>query len=195
MARCASHAMCINMSKRREKLVFKGEVFSIYQWRQKLYDGTYATFERADRQSIVQIIPTMGRKIAIALEEQPLIRPTLGILGGLIECGERPLAAAKRELLEESGMVSGRWKRLRKFVYTGKVRYTVYLYAAIDCRKVAGQHLDPGERIEVRYTTLRGLLGLSKRIRTGEDVRLYLTEIKYEPKKRKALEKLLFGRA
>ena len=55
------------------KLVFDGEIFRVYQWKQRLYDGSYATFEVATRPSIVQILPEVDQKIAIAFEEQPAI--------------------------------------------------------------------------------------------------------------------------
>ncbi len=180
------------MPKARERRVFRGKIFSIYQWKQRLYDGSYATWERANRASTVQIIPTVGKKIVIAREEQPLMKPMLGMLGGMIDPGERPLAAAKRELLEESGLASGNWKLVKKFEYRAKVRYNMYLYIAAGCRKVAGQSLDPGEKISVRYVTLARLMSLVKTIRTGDDVRVYLMEAKYEPRMRKKFESLLF---
>lgn len=172
------------------KLVFDGEIFRVYQWKQRLYDGSYATFEVATRPSIVQILPEVDQKIAIAFEEQPAMSPTLGLIGGVMEDGEPPLAAAKRELLEESGMNARKWKLLGKFSNSGKVLFDVYLFAAVGCRKVAEQKLDPGEKITVRYTTPGRLMENIARMRTSPEIKHYLTEIRYVEKKRKSFEAL-----
>ncbi len=86
-------------SSPKGKLVFDREIFMVYPWKQRLYDGSYATFEVATRPSIVQILPEVDQKIAIAFEEQPAMNPTLGLIGGVMENGEPPPAAAKGRCL------------------------------------------------------------------------------------------------
>jgi ADP-ribose pyrophosphatase len=44
---------------------------------------------------------------------------TLGIVGGYLEPGEEPLAAAQRELLEESGYAAPSWESLGEYVVDG----------------------------------------------------------------------------
>ena len=44
---------------------------------------------------------------------------TLAPVGGYIDEGEQPLAAAKRELLEETGYKSRQWEHLGEFVVDG----------------------------------------------------------------------------
>jgi ADP-ribose pyrophosphatase len=44
---------------------------------------------------------------------------TLAPVGGYVESGEEPLAAAKRELLEETGYIAEQWEYLGDFVVDG----------------------------------------------------------------------------
>ena len=105
---------------KKEKMVFEGEIYRIYQWKQKLYDGSYATFERAERPSVVQILCMMGNSVLLAKEEQPNMEPSINMFGGVIEEGERPLEAAKRELLEEVITRSKAGRRVIAYVTTEK---------------------------------------------------------------------------
>lgn len=85
--------------------VFKGKLFDIYQWKQELFDGKKVTFEKLKRPDTVNVIPiTSNGEIVISEQEQPGTDPFIGCLGGRIDEGEEPLEAAKRELLEETGM-------------------------------------------------------------------------------------------
>src|SRR3989338_5204026 len=86
------------------KRVFKGELFEVWQWEQKLYDGSTAVFEKIRRQATALVIPVVGDKILIQRQEQPHRRSAyLSLAGGRIEDGEEPLLAAQRELLEQTG--------------------------------------------------------------------------------------------
>src|SRR3990167_11506494 len=91
--------------------VFKGKIFEVYQWEQKMFDHTTETFEMIKRPNTIQIAPTMNGKILTTREQQPG-RPVreFGLYGGRGEEGEEPIDTAKRELLEESGMESDHWE-------------------------------------------------------------------------------------
>lgn len=133
------------------KLAFKGAVWEVYQWQQKMFDGTYETFEGLKLQGGVKVIATKGSKLFMSKEETPADSVRYTLLGGGINSGETPLEAAKRELLEESGMVSNNWELVEVidlFKYR-RVDSYIYLFIAKECEKVAGQKLDPGERINV----------------------------------------------
>jgi len=93
------------------KKVFTGEIFDVYQWEQEMYDGSTVIFEKIKRADTVSVIPiTTEQKILISHEEQPGLKPFYGVFGGRIEPEENPLSAAKRELLEETGYQSDKWK-------------------------------------------------------------------------------------
>ena len=93
------------------KMVFKGKIFEVWQWQQKMYNGTTQTFERLKRPDTVQVIPVVGSKILTQRQEQPdQSAPFFSFPGGRCDEREDPLAAVKRELLEETGYVSKEWQ-------------------------------------------------------------------------------------
>lgn len=144
MSKIPAHATC----------VFKGVIFDVYQWEQELYDGTMATFEALRRPDTVVVFALNGDKIFYAQQEQPGKLPFLSLFGGRADEGEEPLQAAKRELLEETGMVSDSWRQIRHHRSGGKIDWNIYYFVAADCRKVADPELDGGEMIEVLSTTI-----------------------------------------
>ncbi|MBO4905393.1 MAG: NUDIX hydrolase, partial [Lachnospiraceae bacterium] len=67
---------------------------------------------------------------------------------------EDSLAAAKRELLEETGYESNEWEHLLTLPSNATIADNyAYIFAARNCRKVSGQSLDATEFLNVnRYT-------------------------------------------
>jgi ADP-ribose pyrophosphatase len=140
------------------KLVFKGIIFSVYQWQQEQFDGSYQTFEAIQRGGTVQIIPTFKDKILLSYEEQPMKPKTFTFFGGKMDENEDPLTTAKRELKEETGMESDDWELLKEYDSKGNIDWNTYLFIARNCKKVDKQHLDAGERIEIKTVTFEEFL-------------------------------------
>ena len=132
------------------KKVFAGVIFDVYQWPQKMYDGSTETFEMLKRPDTVQVIATRGDKILLAYETQPTKGPAYTLFGGRVDKGEPPLTAAKRELREESGFVSNDWELLKSWRPYNKIDWEIFLYVARDCQKMGAPTLDPGEQIELK---------------------------------------------
>ena len=177
------------------KKVFEGVIFDVYQWEQKMFDGSEQTFERIKRVDTVEVIVTRGDQILVTQEQQPDRPLSLTIPGGRIENGEDPLDAAKRELLEETGCVSDDWGLYQEVMPILKIDWTVYLFIARDACQVQDSHLDAGERISVRWVTFDEFLDLAdsgELMYFLEEFRTELVRAKYHVPSREALRQKLF---
>lgn len=130
------------------KLVFKGVMFSVYQWQQKMFDGSMSTFEMVKRPNTIEIIATQGDKILMSRQSQPTKPNYYSLFGGRAEEDENPLVTAKRELLEESGLESNDWELIKSYQPIHKMDWEIFLFVAKNCKKITEPKLDPGEQIE-----------------------------------------------
>ena len=131
------------------KRVFQGVIYSVYQWDQERFDGSHSTYEMIKRPHSAMVIPTQGEKIILTKQEQPRTGEYYSLLGGQVDEGEEPLDAAKRELKEEGGLTAENWELYDTFEPMAKFDWNMYLFIARNCKKVAGQNLDAGEKIEL----------------------------------------------
>lgn len=136
------------------KEVFKGEIFSVYQWPQKLFDGTEATWEVVKRSDTVVVIPiTSDGKIIILEQEQPGRPPYLSFPGGRVEEGENVAETAKRELQEETGYEPAELSLIKAYQPLTKIDWAIYSFIAKGCVKKHSQNLDAGEKITIKEIT------------------------------------------
>lgn len=131
------------------KKVFTGQIFDVYQWEHKLFDGSFATFERLKRPGTTDVIATKEGKIILCIQSQPTKSNYYSLFGGRVEKNEEHLIAAKRELLEESGMQSDSWELYKSYQPLNRIDWDVSIFIARNCVKVAPQKLDAGEKIEI----------------------------------------------
>lgn len=163
------------------KQAFKGVIFEIFQWEQEMFDGTTETFELAKRENSVETIVVQDNKIVFAFEEQPLKGHFHSLLGGKQNPDETPLEAAKRELLEESGMTSDDWELLRVYDTSPRMEWQNYIFIARNAKSVAKQNLDPGERITLASKPFPEFIELitSQNFRVNPHFVIELLKMKY----------------
>lgn len=175
--------------------VFKGVIFDVYQWKQKMFDGSFETFERMKRPDTASVIPvTKDGKIILCVQEQPGRKAYYSTLGGRIDAGESPLAAAKRELLEEAGFKSNDWVLLGAVQPVTKIDWAVFTFVARDCAKVAQPSLDAGEKIDLLFVSFEKFIELYLHEDFGDkEIRGKILEAQLDPKKKIKLKKLILG--
>ena len=158
--------------------VFAGEIFDVYQWPQELYDGSTATFEmlrRADTVKIIALVTPEEQKrcnfyntldetgIVITKQEQPTKPSFYDYPGGRVdETDQDEMAAAQRELREETGLSFKNWKLVDVRQPFNKIDWLVYTFVASGLIDQQEQNLDGGERIEVQVASIPEIMQLAQ---------------------------------
>jgi len=133
------------------KRVFKGIIYDVYQWRQEQFDGSMKTFEMLKRPDTVKVLAIKDGKIVLLEHEQPNHPPFYDIPGGMHDNdAQTELEAAKRELLEETGMCFKTWKLLQVSQSHNKIEQFFYIFLATDFQSQTLPELDNGKKIKVK---------------------------------------------
>lgn len=177
------------------KKVFSGEIFDVYQWEQKMYDGTIAVFERLKRPDTVSIIPvTQDGKIIIGLQEQPGTKLHFTTIAGRVDLGEDTFEAAKRELLEETGHEAAEWALLHAYQPVTKIDWAIFTFVARGCKRIGEQTLDSGEKIELKFISFEEFVEMAARGDFGEyELRIMAMEAQLDEKMMDTLKKIILG--
>lgn len=136
--------------------VFQGRLLHVRRDTVRLPDGTEATREYIVHPGAVMIIPRLANG-SLLLERQyryPLDRVFIEFPAGKVDAGENRLAAAKRELAEETGYVAARWEHLAAMHPV--ISYSteqIDIFVAYELTLV-GARLDHGEFIETFSASL-----------------------------------------
>jgi 8-oxo-dGTP pyrophosphatase MutT (NUDIX family) len=134
--------------------VFRGVIFDVYQWQQRMFDGTEATFERLRRPDTVRILAIRDNKIVMTHDVQPGRAVRFGIPGGRVDKTDKSwLAAAQRELLEETGLRFKKWKLVHVVQPQHKIEWFGVTFLAWDFESQDAPRHDAGERITLELAT------------------------------------------
>jgi len=105
-----------------------------------------------------------GRIVLVRQYRYPVRKSLWELTAGVMKPGERPLAAARRELLEETGYRARKWRLLFDFYPSpGILTEKMFLIEAIGLTG-SKPHPDPDERIQVGHFTP---VQLTKMIKSG----------------------------
>jgi ADP-ribose pyrophosphatase len=138
--------------------------FSLRSDRLRLPDGgikdPYFVLERPDAAIIFPI--TQGDEVVLVSQYRPpLEMMELGLPAGLVEEGERPEEAARRELAEETGYTGGKWELLGSLASSPSLKDNwAYLFLARGVEETAAPDPDEHELVEVVKVPLEDLRGL-----------------------------------
>lgn len=134
--------------------VFEGVIHDVYQWEQEMFDGSYVTYEMVKRPDTVLVIALDDDdKVVVMREEQPNVPVRdARVPGGRVEpSDETTLAAAQRELFEETGLKMREWKFVEVVQVELKLEWFIHVFVA---RGIASEQKSSpdagGERIELR---------------------------------------------
>lgn len=115
-------------------------------------DHASGTFYVLDAPAWINVIALTGKQEVILVEQYRygIEDATLEIPGGMVDPGEQPHEAVRRELLEETGYRSEKWTSLGKVSANPAIMTNfTHLYLAEDCEFTGGENPDEHERIHV----------------------------------------------
>ncbi len=185
----AKYVIPVNAQK-----VFSGVIFDVYQWQQKLFDGSFKTFEilkRADTTSIFPVLP--NGSILLCKQNQPgWSKPVYSGFGGHIEVGETVIESAERELLEETGYKAKEFVVWTSLQTNTKIDRAIYCLVAKGLELVNAQNVDKGgESIELIEVSFEKFLDIALEPDFYEnEVANLIYEAKLHPEKMDKLKEL-----
>jgi 8-oxo-dGTP pyrophosphatase MutT (NUDIX family) len=139
----------------------------VYQDRVRLADGReiddFCVLDSPDWAAVV-CRTTERRFVLVRQYRHGLGGESWELPAGALEAGEEPLAAARRELLEETGFASDAWQPLlTASLDPARAVGRAHFFAALDCRHSAAPALDATEELETVTVTGSELLELVDR--------------------------------
>ena len=163
--------MAESWERLRSEKLYETPYFALRSDRLRLPGGAikdpYYVVERPDA-AIIFPLTREGEVVLVRQYRPPLERMELGLPAGLVEEGEEPEAAARRELLEETGHSGGEWELLGTLASPPSLKDNwAYLFLARGVEETSAPDPDEHELVEVVKASAEALLGL---IRDGEIV-------------------------
>jgi 8-oxo-dGTP pyrophosphatase MutT (NUDIX family) len=150
-----------------KKLILERRWLSISEERVELPNGTiideFHVTHNPDWASVIAVTGHGGADDDIVMVEQyrhGLGRTSLELPAGVIDQGESPLAAAQRELREETGFTASAWHPLMVVApEPARATHQAHFFLATGAVDAGPAQPEASEVIAVRRRPLRGLLG------------------------------------
>ncbi len=128
-------------------------------------DGKQSTFFVLENPDWVNVIALTKENEVVLIEQfrHGAEKTILEIPGGIIDAGEKPETAARRELLEETGFSSNEFVCLGKSNPNPAIQNNaIYHFLALDCEKTGETSFDEHESIKTKLVTLKEIERLIK---------------------------------
>lgn len=150
-----------------KELIYDGAVVHLEKWRVTLPDGKAVSREVILHPGAAAVVAINDNKEIYLVRQYrtPIGRVTTEIPAGKLDQGEDPLACAKRELSEETGLEAVQWQKLTALETTvGFCNECIHIYLATGLKQFAS-HTDEGEFLSV---TRMPLADAVSRVTAGE---------------------------
>lgn len=137
------------------KSVFKGRLLKVFVKNVRLPNGYKATFEIIKHPGAALVVPFISKDKVIILRQ---LRPVIGgyiyeLPAGTIDKGESPLECARREIIEETGYLAGKIKKVGSiYPVPGYSTEKIVIYKAERLRPMQ-RHAEKDEVIEIKILT------------------------------------------
>jgi 8-oxo-dGTP pyrophosphatase MutT (NUDIX family) len=129
------------------------------------HETVFSIIDCPDWANVVAITPD-DRMLFVRQYRPAVDQVTLEIPGGLVDPGECPDEAARRELEEETGFVSSRWEKLGELHPNPALQNNrIHSYLALGCEPRGTLSPDEGEFLALEALSLTEV---RERIRAGE---------------------------
>jgi len=152
----------------KDTKVFETPIFNLHEREVKpAGENQPSDFYVLDAPEWINIIAlTPDREIVLVEQYRHGIdEVTLEIPGGMVDPGEKPIEAAKRELAEETGFTSDSWELIGKSSSNPAfLTNFTHLYLVENCKKTEDQQTEGTEDIDVHIMKLKDFMNL---IRNG----------------------------
>jgi ADP-ribose pyrophosphatase len=161
--------------KLRRRTVYRGRILNLFVDQVRLPNRREYIREIVDHKPAVAVVPVLpdGRVVLVRQFRYAVGRMLWELPAGIIEPREKPLAAAVRELREETGYRARRFRLLGKiFTSPGFCRERIYLYLADGLQRAGTPRPDADELVLASALRLPQALTLIRRgrIQDGKTV-------------------------